>query len=404
MFKVIWIINQTAGNLDSGWGERHFFLSKYWVQKGYKVTIISGSYNHLFLKQPTIKNKWFTIEKVEENIDFCWVKIPKYTSTGFMKIISNFIYTFKLFFLTSKVIEKPDIILVSSMPIFPILNGFFFKNKYNAEKLIFEIRDLWPLTPMNLKGYSKNHPFIKLLSFFEKYAYNKSDHIVSLLPNTSSYINSIIKRKKEIHYIPNGIDESLGEKDNISQETINLIPKNKFIIGYAGTIGLANAMEFFVDASLMINHNHIHFIIVGDGYLKSKLKIKVAESSNITFIEKISKSRVQSILSYFDVCYIGRYKSPLYHYGVSYNKYFDYMLARKPILESSEHIKDQVEQSGCGIIVEPENSKAIVEGILKIYNMSEKDRIIMGLKGYKFVKKYHSLEFLSNNYLKIFNL
>ena len=49
--KVIWVINQTAGKPDSGWGERHFYFANYWVQKGYVVKIISGSYNHLFKKQ-----------------------------------------------------------------------------------------------------------------------------------------------------------------------------------------------------------------------------------------------------------------------------------------------------------------------------------------------------------------
>ncbi|TMM31334.1 glycosyltransferase family 4 protein [Polaribacter aestuariivivens] len=400
--KTIWIVNQTAGNLESGWGERHFFLSKHWVKKGYKVIIISGSYNHLFLKQPKISNKWFTVESVDKGIDFCWVKTPKYSGTGFMKIISNFVFTFKLFFLGTKILTKPDVVIVSSMPIFPILNGVFFKYKFKVKKLIFEIRDLWPLTPMHLKGYSKYHPFIIFLSFFEKYAYNKAGEIVSLLPNTKDYINTITKSNKEVHYIPNGIDVNLISNDNISEETINLIPKNKFIIGYAGTIGLANAMEFFVEASKLVTNDDIHFLIVGDGYLKEKLKRSVTNSSNITFIDKISKSKVQNLLSYFDVCYLGRYKSPLYHYGVSYNKYFDYMLAKKPILESSEYIKDQVELSNCGIIVPPESPKDIVNGILKLYDMKEEKRIEMGEKGYVFVKKYHSYLYLSNLYEKIF--
>lgn len=402
MSKTIWIINQTAGNLDSGWGERHYFLSKYWVKKGYKVKIISGSYNHLFINQPKTLNKWFTKETIENNIEFCWVKVPVYKNTGFKKIISNFVYTFRLFFLTTKILEKPDVILVSSMPIFPILNGVFFKKKFKAKKLIFEIRDLWPLTPMYLKGYSKRHPFIIFLSFFEKYAYNKSDEIVSVLPNTSTYINSLIKVNKKVHYIPNGIDENLLKNEKLDKEVLNLIPKDKFIIGYAGTIGLANAMEFFVEASISIKNSSIHFIIVGDGYLKESLQKKVIKSTNITFIEKINKAKVQHLISFFDVCYISRYKSKLYHYGVSYNKYFDYMLAKKPILESSEFIRDQVELSGCGIIVKPESTKEIIEGITKLYEMSSAERTILGEKGYDFMKKYHNFYFLSNLYEKIF--
>jgi len=400
--KNIWIINQTAGKRDSGWGERHFFLSQYWVKKGYDVKIISGSYNHLFTHQPIIKKRWFTSEKVEEGIEFFWVKTPKYVGGGFKKFWSNLIYTCKLFFLSSKKIGKPDIILVSSMPIFPIIAGSFLKKKYKADKLIIEIRDLWPLTPIHLKGYSKNHPLIIILFWFEKFAYKNADTIVSLLPNAGSYINEISKDEKKLYYIPNGINEAHIDREEISTEIANLIPKDKFIIGYTGTIGMANAMEYFIDASLLINNKNIHFLLVGNGYLKEEYQRKVKNSINITFIDKIKKNQIQSILTHFDVCYVGRYKSPLYKYGVSYNKYFDYMLARKPILESSELIKDQVELSNCGIIVSPENPLFIIDGIEKFYLMNEVERSIIGNKGYEYVCKYHTYSYLSDLYIKIF--
>lgn len=402
MFKTIWIINQTAGSLESGWGERHYFLAKHWVQKGYRVKIISGAYNHLFLEQPKTQKKRFTIEKTAHNIEFCWVKVYKYKNTGFSKMISNLSFTMKLFFLSTKILEKPDIILVSSMPIFPILNGTFFKKKYKAKKLIIEIRDLWPLTPIYLKGYSKSHPLIKILGWFEKYAYKKSDTIVSVLPNAEKYITSISNDSSKFKYIPNGLDENSVKNEEIPKSIIKLIPKNKFIVGYAGTIGLANAMEYFVEAALLTRNENIHFILVGDGHQKYQLKQRANNASNITFIDKIKKNQVQSILSYFNVCYLSRYKSPLYTHGVSYNKYFDYMLAKKPILESSDYIKDQVELSGCGIIVTPENVFALLEGIETLYNKSEIELKEMGEKGYYFVKEYHNFAYLSKKYLKLF--
>ena len=400
--KNIWIINQTAGKLDSGWGERHYYLGKHWVNKGYNVKIISGSHNHLFVNQPKVNKKWFTYEAVEDSIEFCWVKVPEYHDSGFKKFLSNLVYTFKLFFMSSKKLGTPDVIIVSSMPIFPILNGLFFKKKYKAHKLIVEIRDLWPLTPMYLKGYSKNHLLIKIVGWFERLAYKKSDVIVSLLPNASEYISSISKDKSKFHYIPNGIDEELIGKEELSNDISRQIPKNKFIVGYAGTIGLANAMEYFIDASLSIKNQNIHFVIVGDGNLKMSFQQKVKESTNITFINKIRKNQVQGMLKYFDVCYLGRYKSPLYLHGVSYNKYFDYMFAKKPILESSELIKDQVELSGCGIIVKPESVQAIIDGVLSFYAMQNSQRDELGLKGYEFVKEFHDYSFLSDEYIKLF--
>ena len=59
--KIIWVLNMTAGTPYSGWGERHYYFSKYWIKKGYDIKIISGSYNHLFHNQPKLEeNQQFT--------------------------------------------------------------------------------------------------------------------------------------------------------------------------------------------------------------------------------------------------------------------------------------------------------------------------------------------------------
>lgn len=399
--KTIWIINQTAGKLDSGWGERHYNLSKYWIKKGYTVSIISGSYNHLFINQPTTKGT-FTFEKLEESIQFCWVKVPKYSNSGFKKFWSNLVFTFRVLFLSEKKIGSPEVIILSSMPIFPIISANYLKKKFRAKLLITEIRDLWPLTPIHLKGYSKNNVFIKIVTWLERFAYEKSDFIVSLLPNSKKYISSISGDKSKFKYIPNGIEIEASFAKKIPQKIIDKIPKNKFIIGYTGTVGFANAMEYFFDAIKQINNDKIHFIVVGSGLLKKTFQEELKEYNNVTFIDKIPKNQVLNIISYFDVCYLGRYKSPLYKHGVSYNKYFDYMLASKPILESSELIKSHTELTKCGIIVPPENTQEIIKGIEKLYNLPKEELSEMGKNGEVFVKKFHNYSYLSNLYLNLF--
>lgn len=403
MSKVIWIINQTAGKPDSGWGERHYYLSKYWVRKGYKVYIVSGSYNHLFINQPIIEGKTFALERVEEGITFCWVKVPTYNAASVFKLWSMFVFTFKILFLNKKLLGKPDLILVSSMPIFPILSGWFLKKKYNAKKLLFEIRDLWPLTPIYLKGYQPYHPIVIIMKWFEKFGYKNSDHIISLLPNANIYIDKISKNPQKFKWIPNGIDKELLINEILPINIVNQIPKDKFIVCYAGTLGLANAMEYFAKASVLLkNDTSIHFLCVGDGYLKSDLVSITNGNNNITFLDKINKSQVQSLLKLVDICFAARFDNPLYQYGVSYNKYFDYMLAEKPVLVSSNEIMDPVQLSGCGITVEPESPQSIVNGILKLKSMSNKSRYEMGKKGYEYVIKYHNFELLSNLYEQLF--
>lgn len=401
--KVIWIFNQTAGKPDSGWGERHYYLAKHWAEKGYKTKIFSGSYNHLFINQPKIGKQTFTEEKIDKNLSFFWVKIPKYNGASVFRIWNMILFSFKLLFFKDEFREKPDIILVSSMPLFQIIPGYYFKKKFKVKKMIFEIRDLWPLTPVSLKNYSKFHPVIIAMRWIEKMGYRKADFIVSVLPYANIYIDKISKKPDKFTWIPNGIDTNLSSLKKLPGNIRDMIPKDKFIIGYAGTMGLANALEYFVDASILLKNNRdIHFVLVGDGYLKSSYLAKTKGNSNITFINKIPKGQVQDLLTYFDICFLGRYDIDLYKYGVSYNKYFDYMLAKKPILEASKPIGSPAEKAGCTLLVAPESPEAIVQGILNLFNKPQKMLIEMGDKGYNYVKKYHNFEYLSYKYLKLF--
>lgn len=403
MKRTIWVINMTAGKPDSGWGERHFYFSKFWKEE-YDVKIISGSYNHLFHNQPKIGKKTYTIEEIEEGITFCWVKVPKYDGGSVLKLWSMIVFAFKTLFISSKQLQKPDIIIVSSMPIFPIITGWFLKRRYKSKKLFFEIRDLWPLTPMYLKGYKAWHPIVILMKWIERFGYKTSDVIISLLPNAGSYINKISKDDTKLHWIPNGIDESLLEKEELPKDIVEQLPKNKFIVGYTGTMGMANALEYLIEASIELKENkQIHFVLVGDGYLKEELQHRVNMNDNITFIDKINKNQVQNMLYYFDVCFVGRNNSPLFDYGVSSNKFFDYMLARKPIISSSNKIKDPVELSGCGIVVAPESGKAIIKGIEELYQMEPEKRNKIGAKGYEYVKIKHNFKYLSHRYAELFN-
>ena len=394
----------TAGKPDSGWGERHFYFSKFWIKKGYDVKIVSGSYNHLFHNQPQIKgNQKFTLEEVEKGITFCWVKIPKYDGGSIFKLWSMIVFAFKTLSLPVKQLGKPDVILVSSMPIFPILSGWYLKKKHKARKLLFEIRDLWPLTPMYLKGYSKWHPMVITMSWVEKFGYRKADKIISLLPNAHSYINKISNDSSKFYWIPNGIDETLLVKEKLPDVVLSQIPKGKFIIGYTGTMGMANALEYLIEASVLLKRkDDIHFVFVGDGYLKEELQNEVKNNSNVTFISKINKNQVQQMLSFFDVCFVGRNKTPLFNYGVSSNKFFDYMLAKKPVISSSNKIKDPVELSGCGFVVDAESGTAIVDGVLKLYEMDINERKVLAIKGYDYVRKLHNFQYLSDLYIDLF--
>ena len=401
MTKNVWIINQFSGKPTSGWGERHYFFSKNWIQKGYNVTLISGSYNHVFNEMPNAP-KQFNFEDVG-GTRFCWVKTPKYNPQSILRFWSFLVFAFKVYFLPVSKMGRPDIIVVSSMPIFPILTGYWLKLRYKSKALFFEIRDIWPLTLVLLGDVSKSHPAVRFIGWFEKFGYKKSDKIVSLLPNAAEHFEEIAQAGSKFVYIPNGLDEEVLSNEKAPTESLAKIPNNKFVVGYTGTLGLANALEFFVEAAgLLKDDPRFFFVVVGEGYLKNQLVESSKDYRNIVFLPKVRKNQVASFLERFDVCFVGRNDSLLFKHGVSANKYFDYMLASKPVLDSNNLIKDPVELSGCGLIVKPDSSEAIRDGILLLHSLGNEKLTEMGEKGRQFVKLNHSITFLSNEYVKLF--
>jgi len=399
--KNILIINEYAGSLDYGMTFRHYYLAKEFVKQGYETTIVTASYSHLLRKFPKMDNKTFKIEKID-GIKYIWIKVIKYSKSFDKKrVLKWFEFMAKLFFLDKYLDNKPDIILCSPTAPFSILPAYYLSKKYNA-KLIFEVRDIWPLTLVEVGGFSIKHPLIKLMTWCEKFALQKSDLIVSNLQNYTQHINELgINRKAE--WISNGID--LDEMKNIEAldiEIKNKIPLDKFIVGYIGKLGVSNAVSFLIEAAKKLKDNQdIVFVIVGTGQEEKELKVKAKGLSNIIFIPPIKKSQVQSMLSLFDVCYIGSNKGNVYKFGVSSNKLFDYMYSSTPIIDAMNTSKSIVELANCGISVECENSDEIKNAILKIYNMSVEERNQLGANGKEYVLKNFTYEQLAKKYIEI---
>ena len=397
------IINQYASTpkYSSGAGERFYYLAPYFNAAGYKVSVVSGSYNHLFIRSPKT-DQLFTEEEIPGGI-FYWLRLKNYRGENFIgRLYSWFEFLYKLFFF--KLEEPPHIVIVSSMSLFPIIYGYYLKMRYSS-KLILEVRDIWPLTPMELGGYSKNHPFIALMRQIEKFAYKKSDTLVSVLPGFGNHVKEVIKIYKEVTWIPNGISATLQKEQDTSGE-LNLLDSAYFNVVYTGAIGIANALEYLIEAAGILNaHPHIRISIIGEGPEKNALEAKVKSNSltNIRFLPKIEKNLVVHILNQSDVCLISWRNKRIYTFGVSANKYNDYMLARKPILSASAILSDPVVVANCGLQVEPENAEAMAKGILQLYHKSDIERDKLGENGKQYVLKHKTYEVLSLKYLTLFD-
>ena len=403
--KTIWLINQYLCTPElNGDGHRHSYLAEEWIKEGYDVVLITSSFSHV----PYRHNRFNGLFKiVDGSIKTLLIKGNKYSETqGVLRIFSWLIYCFLLFFIPTNKLPKPDIIIVSSNSLLPILNVvFYFKKRFKGVKFILEIRDIWPLSLIELGGYSKKNIFIKFLTWVEKLGYKKADHIVSLLINTDKHIQDSIKPHPfNYTWISNGYDlNNIDDYKEIPPKIVNQLPKDGFIIGYSGSLGIANAMEYIIKTVKELKGQNIYLCIVGNGNELQRLKNIAKNAENIIFLGRIPKNQVQSFLSYCDLLYFGSIKSNLYKFGISANKTFDYMYASKPILLTASTDNNVIEIAECGYVVEPENTEVLKDAIKKITQISKEKRLEMGREGKKYLTNHFTYQKLSKKYIKVFN-
>lgn len=403
MNNNIWIINQYSGSKYHKKEYRSPSLAKGLTKLGYNVTIISSTHSHHFTAAPDV-NKLYTLDEID-NVKYFWIKTKKYSeSKSIRRILNMFEFMFKLFFMPLGQLDKPDYILVSSPAPLPILNAVYFKRKFNA-KLIFEVRDLWPLSIIELGNVSPKNPFIVFLKFIEKFAYKKSDYVISVLSHAKEYMISMGMDKNKFFYVPNGVDKALiNTHISVCEEQLAKIPDNKFVIGYTGSLGIANDIYTFIDvAEQLKDHADLFFVLVGDGSEKDKL-IKYAKSKkidNLLFFGSVARNEVHTVLKRFDVCYLGLQNQPLFKYGVSPTKLFDYMAAARPIIYVIDSGNHPVIDANCGYEAIPGNAKSIAGAIMKLYSLSQQERDIMGRNGYEYLQENHTYDKLAQKIIDI---
>lgn len=392
--KNIWIINQYAGSSNHGMTFRSYFLAKEFI-KCHRVTIFSASFSHVMSNPPSVSKKY-----TEENINgikYFWLKVPVYKqSKSFGRLISMFIFLYRLFFLNVKKHYTPDVIIVSSASPLPIWKAYFWAKRFNA-KLIFEVRDIWPMSIMELGGFKKTNPLVVLLQITENFAYRVSDYVVSVLPKAFEHMKHHGLDLPRFKYIPNGI-----EIKNLIKSDIN--NKDAFKIGYAGTLGIANALKYLIYAANLVKESNIEIHLLGNGPEKKALMGIVDDNniSNVYFHDAVPKNEVGIFLSKMDVLYIGWHFSKIYRFGISANKLFDYLASAKPIIHSVDAGNDPVLEAKAGISIKPENPKEIANAILELYKMPVSKRNELGNNGREYVEKYHSYEQLAKQYEYLF--
>lgn len=397
------LINHYAGSPHYGMEYRPYYLAREWLAAGHQVTILAANYSHVRRVNP---RDGLNQEEIE-GIQYRWLKTSHYERNGVKRFINMLQFVSRLHHSARTLAESlhPDVVIASSTYPLDIIAASRL-SRFARAKLVFELHDLWPLSPMEIGGMSRWNPFIMLMRWAEGQALQRADKVISMLPYAKNYLVSRGMAEEKFCHVPNGFypDEWGGAVEPIdvvvSQKLSELRGRFPFLVGYAGSHGAANVLRPFVDAAARVRGRGIGIVLVGQGPEKASLMRAAQEqgSANVLFLDPVAKRQIPSLLRQFDAAYIGWRALSIYRHGVSPNKLFDYMMAERPIIHGINAENDMVAEAQCGLTIPAEDAIALAGACIKLAHLPGWELARMGRNGMQYAINNHDYRVLARRF------
>jgi hypothetical protein len=277
--------------------------------------------------------------------------------------------------------ERPDVIVGSSPHLFAALAAWRAARRYDVP-FVLEVRDLWPES-LAVAG-TRRGPSYWALHALARFLYRRADRIVVLAQGVAEFLARAGVAAQRIILAPNGVD--VAAYSNSARA-----PRGSLRLVYAGAHGPANGLEAVLDAAdLLRTESRIAFDLVGDGPSKPSLvaAARARKLDNVHFHEPISKRAMPAFLATCDAGLMVLKDVPLFSFGVSPNKLFDYWGAALPVAcNVPGDVATMIRESGGGIQAGDASGAALAEAIRGLLDMSPVERIAMGERGRAWVAR-----------------
>lgn len=348
---------------------RVYERAAYWVKWGHRVTVLTSHPNKPEGKvYQGYSNSWYRREDVN-GIEVIRVKTFITKNEGFILRMIDFLSFMVMSFLVGLTLPRADVLCATSPQFFTAVSGWLLA-KLKRIPFVFEVSDLWPGS-ISAVGIVPMRAFLVLAEYMELFLYAQARRVVAL---TKSFKEDMVARgvdMAKIDVIQNGVDtDRLEVLPRDAALALRYGLKDKFVVGYLGTHGLAQGLPHIIDLiaqSRITSQKSLHFLFVGHGAERAETleRARALKLTNVTFVEGQAKTEVPKLWSLIDLALVSLKDDPVFKLFIP-SKIFEAMGAGKPILlvcpqgEAHQIVID----SGAGWSVEPHQSEKFADAIL----------------------------------------
>lgn len=385
-------------------------LAHHWAKAGHDVSVLTGFPNH-----PTgvVPEEWRARLRrltYRENIDgvrvfrtWLW-PLPNRKAHERMRNYASFCLSAAL---RGLAIPLPDVIIATSPQLLVGLSGWWLSFSRQVP-FVFEVRDLWPESLAAVGVGGEDSLLHHALGAIAGFLYRQSNLIVVV---TAAFKEHLIRRwrvpAEKIAVVENGVETDLFRPQSLEHDQAlrrELGAEGKFLASYIGTIGNAHGLETLLDAAAKLQHQNpdVLFLLVGEGAEKERIKslAQVRGLSNVRFLDQQHREKIPAIISASDACLVLLKKTDVFKTVIP-TKMLEFMSCARPVILGVDgQARQIVEEAGSGIVIEPENSEALVRAIVQLAANRELGTTL-GQKGREYILQNYSRDRTAEKYVQI---
>lgn len=399
----VWIVNHYAAAPDEPAGTRHYQLAQQLLKHGHEVTIFASGLRRSVERlgpRSLYRSEWI------DGVRFIWLRTVPYSGNTWRRKL-NMLSFLAVFFVVQFREKSPQTVVGSTVHPFAAFGGWLAARLRGAD-FLFEIRDLWPQTLVDLGAMRVNSPGERMLRALEAFLVRRASVVITLLPGIRDYLVGRGLPAHHVVYIPNGADLAAfgtagitgAEPDNVMRsmkEIHRLRDEGRFVLGYLGAFGRVNRVDVIVEAAAAAERRapgRVGVVLIGEGTERLDVERLAMGNPAVSLERAVPKRFVPSILRALDATVVHTTLTPVYQYGISFNKLFEYMAAERPVVFACESAYDPVQANGAGLTVRPDDPEHLADAFLELAGATPGSLAAMGTAGRSYVAREHNFEHL----------
>ncbi|MGW9156989.1 glycosyltransferase family 4 protein [Microbacterium sp. NPDC055665] len=362
--KTVWIVNHYATDpQETASGSRHFSLARGLVERGWTVVLLAASTEHPSGRRRAGLADARASDRTRDGVRFRFLPTPEY-SGGLGRLRNMAAFTAALLRRSNvRDLPRPDVVIGSTVHPLAAWAASVLARRAGVP-FVFEIRDLWPQTLIDMGKLRPRGPLTWMLRRLERLLCDRAEAIITLLPFASEYLVAQGVPEEKVVWISNGTD---------AEDFDGALPAGgeDFVFMYLGSVGRANGLGAIVEGflSAAASEPRLRLVIVGNGAELPAIERRAAGSSlgdRIAFEPPVPKDRVPSLVGRADAMVINILDLDVYRFGVSMNKIFDYAAAARPILVASSARNNMVADADAGVVVPADDAAGLGAAMIRM--------------------------------------